>query len=251
MNGPADQMRRDWEKRARSDPLHAIDATRRGWELDDFYARGPALVAAIVDPALDRLGVDPTGLRVLEIGCGMGRLFAGLSGRFGDVWGIDISATMVDQGRRRCGVEATWIVGDGTSLTGVDDRCVDHVLSYEVFQHIPDRSVIESYLGEIRRVLRPGGTFQVQMRSGSDSPRQEVVRRLPRPLRVAAGGVLRATGVLRVSGDVDTWLGCVVAPEEAVATLEGLGFIDVARLPDDGHAPGMGYWLVGRRALQA
>jgi SAM-dependent methyltransferase len=241
-------MRKDWERRARSDPLHAIDATRRGWELDDFYARGPALVAAIVDPTLHHLGVDPTGLRVLEIGCGMGRLFAGLSRRFGEVWGIDISATMIDEGRRRCGVEATWLVGDGASLTGVDDGSVDHVLSYEVFQHIPDRSVIEAYLGEIRRVLRPAGTFQVQMRSGSDSARQQIVRRLPRTLRVAAGVGLRATGVLRVTGDVDTWLGCVVPPAEAIATLEELGLTAVERLPDDGHAPGMGYWVVGRQA---
>jgi hypothetical protein len=108
--------------------------------------------------------------------------------------------------------------------------------------------VIEAYLGEIRRVLRPAGTFQVQMRSGSDSARQQVVRRLPRTLRVAAGVGLRATGVLRVTGDVDTWLGCVVPPAEAIATLEELGLTAVERLPDDGHAPGMGYWVVGRQA---
>jgi SAM-dependent methyltransferase len=240
-------MRRDWDLRARSDPLHAIDATRRGWDVDDFYARGPALVAAIVDPALRRLGVDPAGMRVLEIGCGIGRLFAGLSERFAEVWGIDISATMIEQGRQRCPVEAVWLVGDGASLTGVADGSVDHVISYEVFQHVPHRSVIESYQREIMRVLRPGATFQVQMRSGSDSRRQAIVRHLPRSLRVAVGAGLRALGVLGVGGDVDTWLGCVVPPAEAVVMVEELGFADVDRLPDDRHAPGMGYWVVGRR----
>jgi SAM-dependent methyltransferase len=241
------RMRRDWERRARVDALHAIDATRPAWEIDAFYARGPALVQAIVDPALRRLGVDPTGRRVLEIGCGMGRLFAGLASRFGEVWGIDISRAMVEQGREHCPVEATWLVGDGASLGGVADGSIDHVLSFEVFQHIPERSVIASYLSEIERVLKPGGTFQVQLRSGSDTARQQVVRRLPRPLRRVAGVLLRAMGVLRVGGDVDTWLGCVVPPADALATLEALGFVDLDQLPDDVHAPGMGYWVVGRK----
>jgi hypothetical protein len=38
-------MRRDWELRARSDPLHAIDAGSDHAEVSSFYARGPALVS--------------------------------------------------------------------------------------------------------------------------------------------------------------------------------------------------------------
>ena len=239
-------MRRDWERRAADDPLYAIDSTRRHWSLDDFYARGPALVAQIVDPVLAHLGVDPDSRRVLEIGCGMGRLFAGLAARFGEVWGIDISAEMVERGRRHCPVEATWVVGNGSSLSGVPDESMDHVLSYEVFQHIPDRAVIRGYLSEIGRVLRPGGTFGVQMRRGSDTPRQAVVRALPRPLRRAAGAALHRLGVLPVKGDVDTWLGCVVPEQEACGWARAAGFEDVACLDDTSHPRRMGYWLLGR-----
>lgn len=245
------KMRRDWELRARSDPLYAIDATRRHWSVDEFYARGPELVQNFVDPALQHFAVDPAGLRVLEIGCGMGRLFAGLSERFGEVWGIDISEPMIEQGQRHCPVEAMWLVGDGSSLGGVQDESVDHVLSYEVFQHIPHRAVVDRYLSEIRRVLKPGGTFQVQMRSGSDSKRQALVRVLPRGLRSATGVFLRYAGVLPVKGDVDTWLGCVIPPADAFVMANHLGFVDVGPLPDALHPAGMGYWLVGRKPARS
>ena len=83
--------------------------------------RRAELALRITDPALERLGVDPAGKRVLEIGCGMGRLFPGLAERFDDVWGIDISSTMIARGRKHCPVQATWLIGDGRSLPGVKD----------------------------------------------------------------------------------------------------------------------------------
>jgi ubiquinone/menaquinone biosynthesis C-methylase UbiE len=176
----------------------------------------------------------------------MGRLFEGLAARFGDVWGIDISETMIAKGREHCPVSATWIVGDGRSLRGVDDDSVDHVISFEVFQHIPERAVIFSYLAECRRVLRPGATMHVQLRCGSDSKKQAIVRALPRPVRVMVARALRAVRILPVKGDIDTWLGCIVAPGAAVAELTRLGFTDVEVLPDDVHVAGLGYSVVAR-----
>jgi SAM-dependent methyltransferase len=226
--------------------MYHIDARQRDWTLDDFYAGGPELVARFVDPGLERLRIEPAGLRVLEIGCGMGRLFEGLAARFGDVWGLDISETMVAKGRAACPVEATWLVGDGASLAVVADDTIDHVISFEVFQHIPEREVIFSYLAECRRVLRPGGTLHVQLRKGSDSSGQAIVRAQPRPLRLMTAKVLHALRVLPVPGDIDTWLGCIVAPEDGIAELQRLGFADVALLPDDVHVPRLGYSLVAR-----
>jgi SAM-dependent methyltransferase len=241
-------MRRDWDARAAADPLYFIDATRGGQRYEEFYARGPGLVARIVDPARQHLGAGLTAGRVLEIGCGMGRLFAGLAERFGEVWGIDISARMVSLGRRHCPVPATWLIGDGMSLGGVPGASIDHVLSFEVFQHIPDPRVIDGYFAEISRVLAPGGTFQVQLRSGSDSRQQAAVRALPRALRVTAGRVADRARVARIRGDIDTWLGCVVPPAKAAAMAGSHGLTDPSVLPDDVHPRGMGYWLIGRAA---
>ena len=247
----AETMRAAWEKRSHSDPLYAIDARRRTWEIDDFFSQGPLLVEQIVDPALKRLSVDPTGLRVLELGCGMGRLFEGLSLRFGEIWGIDISEGMIEQGRAQCPVQATWIVGDGLSLDGVDTESIDHVLSYEVFEHVPRASIVRTYFSEILRVLRPGGTVQAQLRRGSDSSRQAIVRGMPRPLRVASAAILQKLGVLPVEGDIDTWLGCIVPPAQALKMLAEIGFLDTAALGSDfSDSPGVGptYWVLGRKA---
>jgi 2-polyprenyl-3-methyl-5-hydroxy-6-metoxy-1,4-benzoquinol methylase len=250
----ADIMRRSWEARASSNPLYAIDAHRREWDIDEFYARGTELVQEMVDPALRILNVDPEGKRVFEIGCGMGRLFVGLAERFAEVWGTDISASMIEQGREHCDVAATWLVGDGTSLNDVEDGSVDHVLSYEVFEHIPQLSVIRSYLVESLRVLRPGGTFQAQFRYHSDSARQAAVRVLPRSLRVACGAVLRKLDVLPVLGDIDTWLGCVVPPQKSTSMMESVGFTDVGAFdPNFAGSPQkkqVVYWVVGRKPLE-
>jgi ubiquinone/menaquinone biosynthesis C-methylase UbiE len=247
----ADIMRESWEARAQSDPLYAIDARQRKWKLEDFFSQGPGLVEQVVDPALEILSVDPMGLRILEIGCGMGRLFEGLSQRFGEVWGIDISSGMIEQGRAQCPVQATWIVGDGLSLQGVESNSIDHVLSYEVFEHIPKPSIIRTYFTEIYRVLEPGGTVQAQLRCGSDSARQAIVRGMPRPLRVASGRLLKKFGVLPVEGDIDTWLGCIVTPTDAVSMLCAIGFLDNEALSSDFRdvpRTGPTYWVIGRKA---
>ena len=243
-------MRQAWDSRAETNLLYSIDAQNRHWAVEDFYARGPALVAEFVDPVLGALGVDPAGLRVLEIGCGIGRLFAGLAERFGEVWGTDISHSMIDYGQVHCPVSAIWLVGDGTSLHGIDDSSVDHVLSYEVFGHIQDLEVIHGYLAETSRVLRPGGTFQVQLRWRSDSVRQATVRFLPRRLRRAVGRLLQRGRIVPVEGDIDTWLGRLVPPKASLAFVHELGFVDVATFPSDPERSGRrvrGYWLAGRR----
>jgi SAM-dependent methyltransferase len=242
------RMQRDWNERALSNALYAIDASRRKWDVDAFYSRGPELVEEIVDPVLERLEINPTGRTVLEIGCGIGRLFAALSTRFGSIIGIDVSDRMINMGQEFCPVSAKWMIGDGISLTGIENDSVDHVLSYEVFQHIPDPQVIASYVREIHRVLQPGGTFQVQLRMGSDTRRQELIRHLPRMGRIFAGRALHLVGILPVRGDVDTWLGVVIAPAEVLRLSSSVGFADLEILPDHIHSPGMGYWIIGRKS---
>lgn len=73
-------MREHWRQFAREDAMFYIAADRRDWDEDAFYASGSDLVADILDWAGDALKRG----RMLEIGCGMGRLlvhFAGSSSR--------------------------------------------------------------------------------------------------------------------------------------------------------------------------
>ena len=52
----------------------------------------------------------------------------------------------------------------GAGLDGIPDASVDLVLSFAVFQHVPDRAAIVNYFREAARVLRPGGLFRLHMK---------------------------------------------------------------------------------------
>jgi len=243
------KMRADWNLRANDNPIYAIDSTKVNQSLLEFFDHGKEIVSAALDPTLQRLNINPESLRVLEIGCGIGRLFEGLSMRFGEVWGIDVSQAMIDLGERSCPVEAKWILGDGSSLDGIPSNSIDYVFSWEVFQHIPDQSIIEDYFHEIYRVLLPGAVFQVQLRKGSDRFGQSVFRKFPRPLRVAAGKILQRFGQLPVKGDVDTWLGIRIPAESALSMARTMNFTECQIQEDEIHPAGLGYWLVGKKPL--
>ena len=245
------QMQGDWEQRAASNPMYHIDARRLDWNIDEFYAGGETIVASAIDPVIARFGVETANKKVLEIGPGMGRLFPALSTRFGAVVGVEISPTMIELGEKHCPAResARWIAGDGASLTGILDASIDYVISFEVFQHIPVYEPIQAYLAETRRVLKPGGTFQIQLRQGSDSRGQAAFRRVPQRLQPLAGSVLRKTGRLPISGHLDTWLGCLVEPTVAMSEAKGLGFHRFEIVEDHLHPPGMGYWLIGQAPL--
>jgi SAM-dependent methyltransferase len=78
-----------------------------------------------------------------------------------------------------------WILGDGTSLAGIDDCSADACTSHVVFQHIPDPEITLGYIREIGRVLRPGGWAAFEVSAAPD------IHRPPSPAR-RAGVIARA-----------------------------------------------------------
>lgn len=106
---------------------------------------------------IDDTGVLRPGARILEIGSGTGTLLSRLHGRGFDITGIDVNADLVAEARRWHGDVPIQQVR-GTSLP-FPDRSFDIVMSFDVFEHIPDS---DAHLREVRRVLRPGGTYLIQ-----------------------------------------------------------------------------------------
>jgi SAM-dependent methyltransferase len=88
-----------------------------------------------------------------------------MSRHFGEVHGVDVSDEMILLARERLQDLANVYARhtDGSSLAGFDADSFDFVYSYAVFQHIPSREVVLSYLVEARRVLRPGGILRCQV----------------------------------------------------------------------------------------
>ena len=107
---------------------------------------------------------NPRARRALEIGCGPGRLIRPLSRHFGEIHGVDVSDEMVRLARERLqGVAHAHVhAGNGAELPQFADESFDLVYSYAVFQHIPSRDVVLSYLRETHRVLKPNGLVRMQ-----------------------------------------------------------------------------------------
>ena len=87
-----------------------------------------------------------------------------LAGRFERVVAVDVSPLMVERARAAVGAQnVEFRVVSGDRLAGIDDASADVVLCYLVLQHLPRRSLVEDYLGEFARVLKPGGEAFVQL----------------------------------------------------------------------------------------
>lgn len=216
---PGVDMERFWDERAREDALYFVDNRLEYGRPDAerFWADGEAVLDRLLE--LGGVTVAP-GDVVVDLGCGVGRLTRALAQRGATVRAVDVSREMLDRARALNpeleGVE--WLHGDGVSLRPLADASADGCLSFVVLQHVPDPAVTLGYVGEMGRVLRPGGwaIFQV-----STDPRVHrapgVLARLRRAARAALGRGPRGQ-------DHPAWRGAAVDPSalESAAADAGL-----------------------------
>ena len=163
-------MKQDWNERARTNTLFVISTDHSDSE-KDFWQSGVNDCEKILGRNSDRFsnilqGKDPKKMHVLEIGCGIGRLLIPMSNIFQNVVGIDISPEMVRIGKEKtqeisnCEI----VENNGSDLSLFSDNYFDFCYSFIVFQHIPEKKIVEEYIKEVSRVLKPGCLFRFQVR---------------------------------------------------------------------------------------
>ena len=123
-----------------------------------------------------------SGARVLDLGCGLGDdtfQIAERVGAGGRVTGVDVSATMIDEARRRAegrGLSVDFEVGDSQALR-FETGTLDGVRAERMLMHVPDA---ERAIAEMARVLVPGGRISVFDMDWEtqicDSPHKETTR---------------------------------------------------------------------------
>lgn len=163
----AQRMRTDWNARALEDAKHYVYTRDPNSNELEFDASGRANYAQLIQPYLPVLlrGSNPRNARVLEIGCGVGRITRYFAENFAEVHGIDVAPEMIAQARARLAGHSnvTLHIGSGFDLHPLPDAHFDLVFSYIVFQHIPSVDVIRNYIREAARVLKPLGAFKFQL----------------------------------------------------------------------------------------
>ena len=219
-------MRRFWDARARENPWYFINnqLDYRAPDLDRFWASGERDLDAILAP--HGAAIKPTD-RVVELGCGAGRMTRAIARRSAHVWAIDVAPRMLEIAREQnAGLEnVEWLLGDGETLRGVPDGAADACISFVVLQHIPDTQVTLRYIREMGRVLRPGGwaVFQVSNAPEIHKPRRRgpLVR-----LRTIAGRSPKGQ-------DDPAWLGSAVSLGEVRGVGEEAG-LAIERVEGEG-----------------
>ena len=174
------KMKKEWNERAKMNHLFVI-ATNHSESEEDFWESGITECNMILGKDTSRFqniikNKEPSKMNVLEIGCGIGRLLIPMSKIFQNVSGIDISSEMVRIGKEKTeGISNCEILeNNGTDLSLFSDNYFDFCYSFIVFQHIPDKKIVEEYIKEVSRVLKPGCLFRFQVRGKINSKPKKI-----------------------------------------------------------------------------
>lgn len=162
-----------WNKLADENHRYYIVSKKgRGIDSEEFRKTGLENYNDIIKSdafLLDELGFY-NGKKVLEIGCGIGRMTEFFANDFEDAYGIDISEKMIEEGKKYLAHlnsnKIHLIATDGVNYP-FENNFFDLVFSYIVFQHMPSKEVVKKNLEEVFRVLNPNGIAKIQLRGGS------------------------------------------------------------------------------------
>ena len=165
----------DWEAKAKQNPLYAIMSDEVFVEnapdvisADDlllFFEKGQRLWNLHLQPVYSQFAQNQQ-LKVLEWGCGMGRLLAQPARQGAYCVGVDISHTQLGLLKKHFQTPNNLHTAllNGKQQIDVGDQSIDFVYSFAVLQHVKNTSDFYFVLSEMTRVLKKGGTLKIQFR---------------------------------------------------------------------------------------
>ncbi|WP_331750937.1 class I SAM-dependent methyltransferase (plasmid) [Streptomyces globisporus] len=117
---------------------------------------------SMVDHMRDNLRLTGTE-DLLDLGCGNAFVLEHLRPSIADgtITGLDNAPGVLDAARRRMlgtATPCTWIEGSADDLSMLDDDSFDRVMANYMIHYVPD---LDACFREVRRVMRPGGIFQL------------------------------------------------------------------------------------------
>ncbi len=221
---------REWQELADLDPLWAIladDSRQFGkWDIDEFFASGQREI----DDLLKACNFTPApGARALDFGCGVGRLSRALGVYFDEVYGVDISARMIELAQQYT-PSCKFLLNQSDDLSLFERDFFDFVYSNIVLQHQETKDNAKAYIREFVRVVKPDGMIVFQIPSGMPFRRAlQPRRRLYSILRALGFSSKTLYNRLRLNPMRTIWLSC----KEVEATVSDAGGSLVRSYADD------------------
>ena len=105
---------------------------------------------------LNKVEVSQPGCRILDSGCGTGRLAVCLAERGYEAYGIDVNPDFIEVARDKAkaqGVSAYFMTAEAEQLP-FDDEFFDICIVFHVLEHVVDW---KKTIDEVARILKPGG----------------------------------------------------------------------------------------------
>ncbi len=121
----------------------------------EAYAKNGAFVPGLAGGVVEWLAAR-AGERILDLGCGDGKLTAALAEAGAQMTGVDASAQMAAAARGR-GIP---VMEASAEALPFETASFDAVFSNAALHWVRDQ---DAMLGEVRRVVRPGGRFVAEM----------------------------------------------------------------------------------------
>ena len=246
-----------WDQLGRKNALGAIltvDGKVADWNIGEFLATGRIDVGRFM-PDLERLAPDTPRTRLLDFGCGVGRVTRVFSQYFDEVVGVDVAPSMIEwaQSLHADCSHCRFVLNRAPNLRVFDSNSFSVVYSRIVLQHIRP-AIVEGYIGELIRVLQPGGVlmFQLPEVMSVDSRRifeeapvvgSPLKRNLPRPL-VLAWRKLKYAFLTTSTGPQIEMFGINRPVVEGLVHAAGARLLEAK--PDNSHGlegSGYEYWI--------
>ena len=179
-----DKGKKIWNSLGATDPYFAVysvdkylDSNLNEDGKDDFFSSGVEYVEELwVD--LERIfGFEPRPKRVLDFGCGVGRLLFALADRSEHAVGVDISESMLEEARHRIterGIENVELIETGAFKRS--SATFDLIHSFIVLQHIDPNEGMEIIKRSVE-MLEDGGLGMLHVTFHDPASRMQKVKR--------------------------------------------------------------------------
>ena len=103
---------------------------------------------------VDTLSVEGAGRKILDVGCGVGKVVGQLRQRGYEAFGVDVSEPNIRMANKQSGHCSLY---DGSRLS-CNDGHYDAVGAFNVLEHVEEP---EGFIEELARALRPGGRLVI------------------------------------------------------------------------------------------